>query len=52
MKTGENILLALESAGGKIYGPGGAAELVNLNPPTLAARMKVMGIKRPGADNT
>jgi transcriptional regulator with GAF, ATPase, and Fis domain len=48
----ENILLALDSAGGKIYGPGGAAELLNLNPTTLAARMKVMGIKRPGAANT
>jgi transcriptional regulator with GAF, ATPase, and Fis domain len=42
----ENILLALESAGGKIYGPSGAAELLNLNPTTLAARLKVLGITR------
>jgi transcriptional regulator with GAF, ATPase, and Fis domain len=42
----DNILLALESAGWKIYGPGGAAELLGLKPTTLAARMKVMRIQR------
>jgi transcriptional regulator with GAF, ATPase, and Fis domain len=45
----DNILLALESAGWKIYGPGGAAELLGLKPTTLAARMKVMGIQRQTA---
>ena len=43
----ENTLLALKRAGWKMYGPGGAAELLGLKPNTLAARMKVMGISRP-----
>jgi transcriptional regulator with GAF, ATPase, and Fis domain len=45
----DNILLALESAGWKVYGPGGAAELLGLKPTTLAARMKVMRIQRQTA---
>lgn len=45
----DNILLALESAGWKVYGPGGAAELLGLKPTTLAARMKVMRIQRQAA---
>lgn len=39
-----NIVAALEAAGGKVSGPGGAAELLGLRPTTLASRMKVMGI--------
>ena len=42
----ENILLALQRTGWKIYGPGGAAELLGLKPNTLAARMKVMGVRK------
>ncbi|HEV2964864.1 MAG TPA: sigma 54-interacting transcriptional regulator [Candidatus Angelobacter sp.] len=42
----ENMLLALERTGWKIYGPGGAAELLGLKPNTLAARLNAMGIKR------
>jgi transcriptional regulator with GAF, ATPase, and Fis domain len=43
----ENILLALERTGGKIYGRGGAAALLGLKPNTLAARLHAMGIKGP-----
>lgn len=43
----ENILAALERARGKLYGPGGAAELLGVKPSTLASRMKKMGLKRP-----
>jgi transcriptional regulator with GAF, ATPase, and Fis domain len=48
----ENILLALERTGGKIYGRGGAAALLGIKPNTLAARLHAMGIKglREGSD--
>jgi formate hydrogenlyase transcriptional activator len=42
-----NIQQALDQAGGKIYGHGGAAELLGLKPTTLAYRMKALGISRP-----
>ncbi len=42
----DNIINALAKANGKIYGAGGAAQLLNLKPTTLASRMKVMGIKK------
>nr|MEE4267998.1 sigma 54-interacting transcriptional regulator [Candidatus Krumholzibacteria bacterium] len=38
---------ALEATGGKIYGQGGAAELLGLKPTTLQSRMKKLGVKRP-----
>ncbi len=40
-----NILLALKIANGKISGKGGAAELLQIKPTTLASRMRVMGIE-------
>jgi transcriptional regulator with GAF, ATPase, and Fis domain len=40
------IVRALESAGGRIYGPAGAAAKLGLKATTLASRMKRMGIKR------
>jgi transcriptional regulator with GAF, ATPase, and Fis domain len=43
----DNILAALEKTNGKVYGPGGAAELLGMKPTTLAARMKALGIRRP-----
>jgi transcriptional regulator with GAF, ATPase, and Fis domain len=43
----ENLVVALERTGWKIYGHGGAAELLGLKPNTLAARLRVMGIKKP-----
>jgi transcriptional regulator with GAF, ATPase, and Fis domain len=35
-----NTLLALEKTGGKIYGAGGAAELLQMNPTTLSSRLR------------
>lgn len=46
----ENILAALEFARWKISGPGGAAEILGINPSTLASRMRTMGIRRTRAD--
>ncbi|MDY3551687.1 sigma 54-interacting transcriptional regulator [Gemmata sp. JC717] len=41
----QNIRAALRKAAGKIYGPGGAAELLGLKPTTLASRMKALGVR-------
>jgi transcriptional regulator with GAF, ATPase, and Fis domain len=43
----ENILLALDQAGGKVYGAGGAADILGLKPTTLASRIKKLKIKKP-----
>jgi len=44
----ENIVAALKRAGGRIYGSGGAAELLGVRPTTLSARIKKLGLrKRP-----
>ena len=40
------IITALENAGWRISGPGGAADLLNLKPTTLQAKMKKLGIQR------
>jgi len=42
----EHIIAALRTAGGKIYGPGGAAELLDMKPSTLQSRMKRLGIDK------
>jgi transcriptional regulator with GAF, ATPase, and Fis domain len=42
----DNIRAALRAASGKVYGAGGAAELLGLKPTTLASRMKALGIDR------
>jgi len=42
-----NLLAALERANWKVSGSGGAAELLDLNPNTLASRMRSLKIKRP-----
>jgi transcriptional regulator with GAF, ATPase, and Fis domain len=39
-----NILAALEACSGKVFGPGGAAELLQVRPTTLASRIKALGI--------
>jgi transcriptional regulator with GAF, ATPase, and Fis domain len=44
-----NILAALRQAGGRIRGPGGAAERLGLKPTTLASRIKALGIPKPTA---
>ena len=38
------IRRALEKAGGKIHGPGGAAQILRINPSTLRKRMNRLGI--------
>jgi transcriptional regulator with PAS, ATPase and Fis domain len=38
------IMQALEQAGGKIYGPGGAAQILGINPSTLRKRMNKLRI--------
>ena len=42
-----NILAALEKSHWKIYGRGGAAEILGIRPTTLASRMKRFAIVRP-----
>jgi transcriptional regulator with GAF, ATPase, and Fis domain len=42
----QNLLKALKSAGGKVSGRGGAAELLGVNSNTLASRLRALGISR------
>jgi PAS domain S-box-containing protein len=42
------LIAALRAAGGKVSGPGGAAERLGIRPTTLASRLKTLGI-RPAA---
>lgn len=42
-----NLVAALEAAGGRISGKGGAAELLGIKPTTLADRMRALGVERP-----
>jgi hypothetical protein len=37
-----NVMRALERSEGRIYGPGGAAELLGINPTTLASRLRAL----------
>ena len=41
-----NIEAALKRSGGRIYGPQGAARLLDLPPTTLSARIKSLGIRK------
>lgn len=41
-----HILRALELSNGKVYGPGGAAELLDINPNTLVSRIRRLDIKK------
>jgi transcriptional regulator with GAF, ATPase, and Fis domain len=45
-KERENLLRALKSAGGKVSGAGGAAELLGVNPNTLASKLRALGMSR------
>ncbi|MBE7501878.1 MAG: sigma 54-interacting transcriptional regulator [Verrucomicrobiales bacterium] len=45
----ENVLAVLDSAGWRIKGPGGAAQLLGVKPTTLLSRLKRMGLVRPKA---
>ena len=42
----DNLRAALEHTGWKVYGAGGAAELLQMKPTTLASRMKRFGLAR------
>lgn len=42
-----NIMAALEACGGKVFGRGGAAEMLDVKPTTLASRIKSLGILVP-----
>jgi formate hydrogenlyase transcriptional activator len=42
----DHILTALQHTGGRVSGPQGAALLLDINPKTLEARMKKLGIRR------
>lgn len=43
----ENTVAALNKAGWKVHGPGGAAELLGLKPTTLFSRMRKLKLKPP-----
>jgi len=43
----DNLRSVLELTGGKIYGPGGAAEYLGVHPATLSSRLKALEIERP-----
>jgi transcriptional regulator with GAF, ATPase, and Fis domain len=42
----DNMAAALKRSGGRIYGPGGAAELLGISPSTLNTRVKKLGLKK------
>jgi PAS domain S-box-containing protein len=42
----ENLALAMKKAGGRISGPGGAADLLGMHPSTFRDRLKAFGISR------
>ena len=42
----DNIIAALKKCNGKIFGKGGAAELLNINASTLNSKIKRLGIKK------
>ncbi len=42
----KNILTVLKKTGGKVFGPGGAAELLDMPPTTLASKLKRLGLKK------
>ena len=41
----DNMVAALKRSGGRIYGRGGAAELLGIRPSTLTTRIKKLGLK-------
>ena len=43
----ENLVAALRRSNWRIYGPGGAADLLGVKPTTLSSRIHKMGLQRP-----
>ena len=43
----QNLRAALDAAAGRVYGPGGAAELLGVKPSTLVSRLAALGVRRP-----
>ncbi len=41
----ESIAAALKQSGGRVFGDGGAAELLNMKPTTLASRIKALALR-------
>ena len=41
----DNMIAALKRSGGRIYGPGGAADLLGIRPSTFSSRVKKLGLK-------
>ncbi len=46
----QRILDALRAAGGRVYGPGGSAHRLGLNPTTLYGKMRKHGIRKNGTE--
>ena len=44
-----NLMAVLQRTRWKIYGTGGAAELLGVKPTTLASRIKKLGLQRPAS---
>ena len=42
-----NLMKALQRTDGRVYGTGGAAELLGINPTTLASRLRALKITPP-----
>ncbi len=43
----ENVRTALQLAKGRIYGPGGAADILGVKPTTLISRLNALGLREP-----
>ena len=46
----DHIIKVLKKCDGKIWGPGGAAEMLNIPPSTLKSKMKKLGIRKENID--
>lgn len=46
-----NLIAALEAANWRVAGDGGAAERLQMNPSTLASRLRALDIQRPAANS-
>ena len=46
----EAIVAALKQCKGKVYGPGGAAQLLGVKPSTLSSRITALGLNRRAID--